>query len=165
MSRINKPRLVFCTILSILASVYWYLDFESTHQRFKNSGVITVVYIKDAAKNEVTWSQRFKYTWVAKLYFVTSKGDTIRDFTKNRWAVETKELKDLPLYLPLDSVVYDKNNPKDFQFIAEYRNYSPLYNGIMYFIFSPLFFTAWTYIMLHFLDKLYMLLKGKRITH
>jgi hypothetical protein len=122
-------------------------------QLFNKQGITTELYVKSLTKNETTFFQRAKYTKVAQTYFVTLKGDTIYNITKNTWAIQVDVLDEMNFYLPLDSVIYDKKNPKDYQLISEFRNYSTVRIAIAYFIVGLIMFTIWLYFMTVILTK------------
>ena len=104
-------------------------------------------------KNEATFLQKAKYTRVAKAYFITSNGDSIYDIRKNIWAMQVDALEGINFYVPLDSVIYDKNNPKNYQLISEFRNYSTTSNILAYFVVGLIFFSVWIYFLTVILEK------------
>lgn len=109
--------------------------------------------MKSLNENESTFFQRVKYTKVAKMYFVTTTGDTIRSIGKNIWAMQINELDEINLYLPLDSVIYNKNKPNNYQLISEFRNYSKTYSAFAYFFVGLSVFTIWFYLMAFIINK------------
>ena len=159
MIRLNKKRLFYCIMISLILNGLFFLKQLIDHQKFTKEGIISVLNVKSLNKQEATFFQRAKYTHVAKFFFVTNQGDTIYGIRKNTWAMGanlTDEFENLPLYLPLDSVIFKRQNPKDYQLISEYKNYSIIYSSIAYFLIGPLIFTIWLYFLVYFIkDKMY----------
>jgi len=159
MNRLNKKRLSYCIMISLLLNGLFFLRQLIDHQKFTKDGITSVLNVKSLNKHEATFLQRAKYTHVAKVFFVTTQGDTIYDIRKNTWALSTNltdEFENLSLYLPLDSIIFNKQNPKDYQLISEFKNYSIIYSSFAYFLITPLIFTIWLYFLVYFIkDKVY----------
>jgi hypothetical protein len=153
MKTINKRRLFYCLVISIILNGVFYFQQLQEFKLFSKQGIIKELYIKSVANNETSFFQKVKYTKVAETYFVTAKGDTIYNIGKNIWAMQVDALDELNFYLPLDSVIYDNHNPKDYQLISEFRNYSKTYNVIIFFLIGPLIFTVWFYFMTIIIEK------------
>ncbi len=153
METFNKRSLFYCFIISVILNSTFFFQQLFDYRLFKKQGIITALYVKSLNENETTFFQRAKYTKVAKIYFVTSKGDTIHNLTKNTWSMQVDALDEINFYMPLDSVIYDKNNPKDYQLISEYRNYSSTRSAIAYFIVGLIMFTVWFYFMAFIVKK------------
>lgn len=147
MKSINKLKLFYCFIIAVILNGAFFFQQLCDFRLLNKQGVITELYVKNLTKNETTFFQRAKYTKVAKIYFVTLKGDTIYNITKNTWAMTVDALDEINFYAPLDSVIYDKNNPKDYQLISEFRNYSISRSAIAYFIVGLAIFTFCFYFM------------------
>ena len=134
MKTINKRKLLYCILISFLINGIFFINQLLEHRLLQKGGIIKELYVKSLNKDEATFFQKVKYTSVAKTYFITSKGDSITDITKNIWAIQVEALN---FYVPLDSIIYDRNNPKDYQLISEFRTYSIAYAALAYFIISP----------------------------
>jgi len=153
MKTINKRRLFYCFIISVILNSTFFFRELFDFRLFNKQGIITELYVKSLNNNESTFTQRAKYTKVAKIYFVTSQGDTIYDIRKNYWAMQVDALDEMNFYLPLDSVIYDKANPKDYQLISEFRNYSTTFSFIGFFVVGLIMFTFWFYLMTEIFKK------------
>ena len=153
MEIINKRRLSYCIIISFLINGIFFINQLSEHRLLKEAGIIKELYVKSLNKDEATFFQKVKYTSVAKTYFITSEGDSIYDIRKNIWAMQVEALKGINFYVPVDSIIYDSNSPKDYQLISEYRNYSTTYSSLAYFIIGPIIFSAWLYLLTFLLEK------------
>ena len=164
MKSINKRRLFFCIIISALINGVFFFRQLYTHEHFEKQGIIKVLYVKSLNNNETTFSQKVKFTSVAAIYFIISKGDTIHDISKNIWGMQVKALKEIPFYLPLDSVIYDSKSPENFQLISEFRNYSKTNSVISYFIVGLIFFTVWFYLSAVIIEKLIARFRKKVIS-
>jgi hypothetical protein len=153
MKTLNKRRLFYCLVISIVINGAFFLRQLLAHRNFERQGIIRELYIKSLNKTEATFFQKAKYTSVAAIYFLTSNGDTIHDVTKNTWAMRAKALEEIPYYLPLDSVIYDRQSPKNYQMISEFRNYSKTYSAVSYFLVGLSIFTVWFYLMTVLFEK------------
>ena len=149
MKFIDKQRLLYCVILSFIINGIFFLNKYYEHKIFKENGIIKELNVKSLNKNETTFFQKAKYTKVAKTYFVTSNGDTIFDIRKNIWAMQVDILETIDLYLPLDSIIYNKLKPSDYQLLSVYRTYSKTHSSIAYFIIGPIIISVWLYGMSH----------------
>lgn len=147
MRNINKRRLLICVIISIIFNSFFFFRQLIEFEFFNEQGIVTVLYVKSLEKNESTFFQRVKNSKVAKTYFITAKGDTIYDVRKNIWALEIDALDSLNFYLPLDSIIYSKNNPKYYQLISQYRNYSMTFSFVSYLIIGVCLLTIWFYLI------------------
>ncbi len=155
MKAINKRILLFCIIISVIVNGIFFTTQLSNHRLFEKDGIIKVLYVKSLNKDEATPLQKAKYTRVAKTLFITSNGDSIYDIRKNTWAMRADILEELNFYIPWDSVIYNRNNPKEYQLIAEYRNYSKTYSVLSYFVFGPILFTIWLYFLTIIISKVF----------
>jgi hypothetical protein len=164
MKAINKRRLFFCIIFSVLINGAFYIRQLYKHRHFEKQGIIKELYVKRLNSSETTFYQKVKFTSVSSIYFITSTGDTIHDIMKNIWAVHVKVLKKIPFYLPLDSVIYDSEAPENFQLISEFRNYSKMYSIISYFLVGPFFFTVWFYAFAVIIEKIIARFRKKVIS-
>ncbi len=147
MKTINKRRLLYCIIISVITNGIFFITQLSSHRLFEKDGIIKELYVKSLTKDESTLLQKAKYTRVAKTFFITLQGDSIYDIRKNTWAMQADILEEINFYIPLDSVIYNSNNPKDYQLISEFKNYSTRYSVISYFIIGPIIFTIWLYFL------------------
>lgn len=146
MNILNKKRLAFCVVISLFLNTLFFFIQSIDHQKLSADGITSVLYVKSVNKNETTLLERAKYTHVAKVFFITNQGDTIYDTRKNTWAMSsnvTDELENLSVYLPLDSVIFNKQNPRAYQLISEFKSYSITYNSFVYFLIGPMIFTIW----------------------
>ena len=153
MKNINKRRLLFCIIISFVINGTLFIKGYYDYSTLSENGIIKVLYIKSLTDNETTFIQKAKYTKVAKTYFVTDNGDSIFNTRKNIWAFQVEALEELNFYLPLDSVIYNKNKPNDYQLISEFRNYRIKYSLLSYLLYGPLFLSAWLYFMVSIFKK------------
>ena len=153
MKNINKRRLLFCIIISFVINGTLFIKGYYDHSILSENGIIKALYVKSLTDKETTFIQKAKYTKVAKTYFVTNSGDSIFNTRKNIWAFQVDALEELNFYIPLDSVIYNKNQPNDYQLISEFRNYSTQYSLISYFLIGSLFFSAWLYFMVTIFKK------------
>ena len=153
MKNLNKRRLLFCTIISFVINGTLFIQGHYSHSILSENGVIKALYIKSLTDKETTFIQKAKYTKVAKTYFVTENGDSIFNTRKNIWAFQVEALEELNFYLTLDSVIYNKNKPNDYQLISEFRNYHTKYSLMSYLLFGPLFLSAWLYFMVSIFKK------------
>ena len=153
MKTINKRRLLYCIIISVITNGIFFITQLSSHRLFEKDGIIKELYVKSLNKDETTFLQKAKYTRVAKTFFITSQGDSIYDIRKNTWAMQADILEEINFYIPLDSVIYNSNNPKDYQLISEFKNYSTTYSVISYFIIGPIIFTIWLYFLTFIIAK------------
>lgn len=147
MKNINKRRLFLCVIISIILNSFFFFRQLYEFEFFNEQGMVTVLNVKSLGKNESTFFQRAINSKVAKTYFITATGDTIYDVRKNIWAFEIDALDSLNFYLPLDSVIYNKNNPKDYQLISQFRNYSMTFSFVSYFIIGVSLFAICFYVL------------------
>lgn len=153
MKNINKRRLLYCIIISVITNGIFFIAQFSSHRLFEKDGIIKELYVKSLNKDETTFLQKAKYTRVAKTFFITSQGDSIYDIRKNIWAMQADILEKINFYIPLDSVIYNRNNPKDYQLISEFKNYSTSYSVISYFMIGPIIFTIWLYFLTFIIAK------------
>lgn len=149
----NKRLFSYCLVISLILNAIFFLRHLISFKEFKKNGIVKALYVKSLNKNETTFFQRAKYTKVAKMYFVTTTGDTIHAIGKNIWAMHINELDEINLYLPLDSVIYNKNKPNNYQLISEFRNYSTTYSAFAYFFVGLSVFTIWFYLMAFIINK------------
>ncbi len=163
MKPLNKLRLLVCIGIAFIINTGIFISQYNEHSSFQTNGITQVLFVKGLRKHEATFAQKFKYTKVAKIYFITTKGDTIFDFTKNTWAYDTDVLEDINMFLPIDSVIYDSNNPKDYQKISEYRSYSMRRDVLWQLLFGSVFFTVWLYVLTTVVSKGIAKFKNKRI--
>jgi hypothetical protein len=153
MKTINKRRLLYCIILSLIINGLFFVLQYSSHEFFTKDGIIKELYVKSLKKNESTFLQKAKYTRVAKTFFITSTGDTVFEIRKNTWAMQVDKFEEMNFYIPLDSVIYNPNNPEDNQLISEFKNYSIGYSVLSYFIIGPIIFTIWLYLLTFIIAK------------
>lgn len=163
MKPLNKIRLLVCIGIALIINTTIFISQYIEHRNFQANGIVQVLFVKGLKKHEATFAQKFKYTKVAKIYFVTNKGDTIYDFTKNTWAYNSDLLEDINLYLPIDSVIYDNNNPNNYQKISEFRNYSMRRDVLWQLLFGIVFFTFWLYVLMTVISKALSKFNNKRI--
>jgi len=149
----NKRLFSYCLVISLIINTIFFLRQLASFKEFKENGIVKELYVKSLNENESTFFQRAKYTKVAKMYFVTTKGDTIHSIGKNIWAMQINELDEINLYLPLDSVIYNKNKPNNYRLISEFRNYSTTYSAFSYFFVGLSVFTIWFYLMAFIINK------------
>ncbi len=153
MKTIKKRRLLYCFIISVITNGIFFITQLSSHRLFEKDGIIKELYVKSLNKDERTFLQKAKYTRVAKTFFITSQGDSVYDIRKNTWAMQADILEEINFYVPLDSVIYNRNNPKDYQLISEFKNYSTRYSVISYFIIGPIIFAIWLYFLTFIIAK------------
>ena len=153
MKNINKRRVFYCLIISIIINGAFFFQQLSDHEHFKKQGIIKELYVKSLNKNETTFFQKAKYSTVAAIYFLTSKGDSIHALRKNIWAIQAKALEGIPYYLPLDSVIYDSKAPEKYELVSEFRNYSKAYSAVSYFLVGPIIFTVWLFLLTVVIEK------------
>jgi hypothetical protein len=150
---INKRRLLYCFIISFVTNGIFFVTQLSRHRLFEKDGVLKELYVKSLSTEETTFIQKAKYKRVAKTFFITSEGDSIYDIRKNTWGIQSDVLEEINCYIALDTVIYNRNNPREYQLISEFKNYSTSYSGALYFIIGPIVFTIWFYFLTCFIAK------------
>lgn len=161
MKKINKNRLIFSLLLGLSLGIYFFYSQYSDHQNLEKNGIIKPLYVKSLKDNEVTFFQKAKYTSVAKTYFKIDDKDSIVTVQKNIWALEVDVFKDFNFYLVLDSVIYAKNKPQEFQLLSNFKNYSIVYSIGMGLIFGSIFMIVWIYLALTILNKIIPIITDK----
>jgi hypothetical protein len=147
LSKINKKQAFICFLISFGLNGYWFFSKWRDHEIFKNQGVKTTLYVKSLEGDEVTFFEKLKYTSVAKTFYISAKGDTIFNRSKNSWKIQFEFLANSKMFLPLDQVVYDRKHPENSQLMSEFRTYSTTYQAVSYFAIGPIFFTILLYLL------------------
>lgn len=147
-SKINKKQVFICFLIAFGLNGYWFFSKWKDHEIFKNQGVKTTLYVKSVEGDEVTFFEKIKYTSVAKTFYIIANGDTIYNNRKNIWKSQLAFLPNTKIFLPLDRIIYEKHNAKNYQLLNEFQSYSIGYQVISYLMFGPLFLTFFIYLVI-----------------
>ena len=127
----------FAVLINTSLFIYQFLK----HQTFLDNGIKTVLYVKSLPKKHFFQNNN------ADIYYVNQSGTKFKDCIKNTWANHNYELENIKTFLPLDSVIYLKNKPNEYQLVNEFNTYSVAFSAVSYFLVGNIFFTIWIYLV------------------